>query len=138
MGDEQVIVLLDTHVWIWAFEGSQRLGASSREILQHAKTERWISAVSTLEIARLIDGGDLQLNCSLADWFNQSTNDLLLKSHDITHEIAMKSYQLPGTFHRDPADRQIVATAIVHECTLLTADERILNYTGVTSLDARL
>jgi len=133
-----VIVLLDTHVWIWAFEGSQRLGSSSIEILQHPKTERWISAVSTLEIARLIEGGDLQIHCSLAEWVNRSTNDLLLKSHNITHEIAMKSYQLPGTFHRDPADRQIVATAIVNECTLLTADERILNYAGVKSLDARL
>jgi PIN domain nuclease of toxin-antitoxin system len=50
----------------------------------------------------------------------------------------MKAYQLPGSFHRDPADRQIVATAICHGLTLMTADERILQYPAVKTLDARL
>lgn len=133
-----MIVLLDTHVWIWAFEGSERLGPSARGILGNQDNERWITPVSTLEIARLIDGGDLALSCTLAEWIEQSIDDLKLKSQEVSHEIAMKAYQLPGSFHRDPADRQIVATSICHGLTLMTADERILQYAGVKTLDARL
>jgi PIN domain nuclease of toxin-antitoxin system len=137
VGDESVIVLLDTHVWIWAFEGSERLGASAREILENTETERWISPVSTLEIARLIEGGDLVINCPLSEWVEQSTSDLRLKSREVSHDIAMGAYQLPGVFHRDPADRQIVATAICHGLVLMTADERILQYPGVETIDVR-
>jgi len=138
VGDESVIVLLDTHVWIWAFEGSERLGASAREILENTETERWISPVSTLEIARLIEGGDLVINCPLSEWVEQSISDLRLKSREVSHDIAMGAYQLPGVFHRDPADRQIVATAICHGLVLMTADERILQYPFVETMDVRI
>jgi PIN domain nuclease of toxin-antitoxin system len=137
MGDGSVIILLDTHVWIWAFEGSERLGESAKAILENRETERWVSPVSTLEIARLIAGKDHEINCTLAEWVDQSTSDLLLKSREVSHEIAMTAYQLPGEFHRDPADRQIVATAICHGLTLITADERILQYEAVKTVDAR-
>ena len=138
MGDESVIVLLDTHVWIWAFEGSERLGGSAREILENTATERWISPVSTLEIARLIEGGDLAINCPLVEWVEQSTSDLRLKSREVSHEIAMGAYELPGVFHRDPADRQIVATAICHGLVLMTADERTRQYPSVKTIDVRI
>jgi PIN domain nuclease of toxin-antitoxin system len=49
----------------------------------------------------------------------------------------MEAYALPEPFHKDPADRVLVAAARCHELTLLTADERILTYRGVRSRDAR-
>ena len=133
-----MIVLLDTHVWIWAFEGCERLGVSTREILENQENERWISPVSTSEIARLIEGGDFVINCPFDSWFEQSIVDLGLKTQEVSHQIAMKAYQLPGSFHRDPADRQIVATAICHGLTLMTADERIMQYPAVKTIDARM
>lgn len=42
--------------------------------------------------------------------------------------------QLPGDFHRDPADQIIVATARIHDCPLLTVDDKILNYPHVKLL----
>ena len=48
-----------------------------------------------------------------------------------------EAYALPGAFHKDPADRILVATAREHLLTLVTADERILAYDGVETLDAR-
>jgi PIN domain nuclease of toxin-antitoxin system len=53
---------------------------------------------------------------------------------DLTPRIASESTRLPGGFHRDPADRMIVATARIHDCPLLTADERTLNYPNVKVL----
>jgi PIN domain nuclease of toxin-antitoxin system len=43
-------------------------------------------------------------------------------------EIAVESSRLPGTFHGDPADRIIVATARREGAILLTRDERIIAY----------
>jgi PIN domain nuclease of toxin-antitoxin system len=53
---------------------------------------------------------------------------------DLTPRIAVASTELPGSFHRDPADQIIVATARVHGLPLLTSDERILNYPHVQTL----
>ncbi len=40
---------------------------------------------------------------------------------------------LPDTFHTDPADRIIAATARIHDLTVLTADRKILDYPHVSS-----
>jgi PIN domain nuclease of toxin-antitoxin system len=45
----------------------------------------------------------------------------------ITPAVAAEVTSLPPTFHRDPADRIIVATARVHGAAVLTADRRILD-----------
>lgn len=67
----------------------------------------------------------------------ESLRTLLADTVPLTHEIAIAAYGLPGEFHRDPADRMLVATAVVHDLTLVTADERILAYPHALSLDAR-
>jgi len=43
-------------------------------------------------------------------------------------------YSLPDTFHADPADRIITATARLNGCTILTADKKILAYPHVNSV----
>ncbi len=53
---------------------------------------------------------------------------------DLTPQIAIESTQLPGEFHRDPADQIIVATARIHDCLLLTVDDKIINYPHVKLL----
>jgi PIN domain nuclease of toxin-antitoxin system len=49
----------------------------------------------------------------------------------------VEAYALPGRFHKDPADRLLVATARLHKLTLITADEQILAYKNVRKRDAR-
>jgi PIN domain nuclease of toxin-antitoxin system len=63
--------------------------------------------------------------------------DLSAQTVSVSHEVAMEAYALPGVFHRDPADRLLVAAARQHGLTLVTADERILAYPHVRSRDAR-
>jgi PIN domain nuclease of toxin-antitoxin system len=43
-------------------------------------------------------------------------------------QVAVEAYSLPNGFHRDTADRLIVATARVANATLVTRDRRILDY----------
>ncbi len=52
----------------------------------------------------------------------------------LTPEIAVESIQLPGQFHRDPADQIIVATARTWDCPLIMSDSRVLDYPPVKTL----
>lgn len=52
----------------------------------------------------------------------------------LTPQIAIASTQLPGTFHRDPADQIIVATARLRDLPILTMDHLILSYPYVRTL----
>jgi len=68
---------------------------------------------------------------SLEKWFKQALNYPGVRTIELTPEIATESTRLPGNFHKDPADQIIVATARVLKCTLVTSDERILDYPHV-------
>ena len=52
----------------------------------------------------------------------------------LTPDIVIESTQLPGEFHRDPADQLIVATARVYNCPLITSDGKISRYPHVTTV----
>jgi PIN domain nuclease of toxin-antitoxin system len=53
---------------------------------------------------------------------------------ELSPEIAVGSTQLPGGFHRDPADQIIVATARANRCQLVTSDEKMLVYEHVETI----
>jgi len=132
-----VKLLLDTHVWIWSQEETGRLGTEAKNHLTQPETRLYVSPISTLEIARLMMGGRIDLEGSLDAWISDTIDILRCSTIEICHRIAAVAYDLPDEFHKDPADRLLVATARVHHLTLLTADERILAYRQVESLDAR-
>lgn len=56
----------------------------------------------------------------------------------ISGEVDIMAGELTN-FHKDPADRIIMATALRQNATLLTSDRRILDWSGkLARLDARL
>ena len=130
-------LLLDTHVWIWSQEDPEQLGSHTRFRLADPKEKLFISTISTLEIARLIQGGLLELKGPLKVWIHRSLELIQAHTLDLTHDIAIAAYALPSGFHKDPADRILVATARTRNLTLVTADERILAYPHAPCLDAR-
>jgi PIN domain nuclease of toxin-antitoxin system len=137
LGDAALTLLLDTHVWIWSQERSERLGRRTVKLLLAAEHVNAVCAISTLEIARLVAAGAIVLSMPLREWVEQSLAELAAETVPITHEVAMEAYALPGKFHRDPADRLLVAAARCHGLTLVTADDRIIGYREVRTLDAR-
>ena len=130
-------LLLDTHVWIWTQEKPDAIGTKARSLLETTSDDLCVSSISSLEIARLVAGGMLELKGSLDRWVRMAIDSLEARSIDVDHRIAIEAYKLPGRFHKDPADRILVATARVHELKLVTADERILGSKSVQTLDAR-
>jgi PIN domain nuclease of toxin-antitoxin system len=74
------------------------------------------------------------LACPLEEWMEQALAYPGVQLIELTPRIAIESTKLPGSFHRDPADQIIVATARVYDIPLLTADSRIVQYPHVRTL----
>ena len=130
-------LLLDTHVWIWSQEQPEKLGRRAAKALLAPEHVNVVCTISTLEIARLLAVDTISLTIPLDTWIADSLRGLEATTVTVTHEIAAEAYSLPPTFHKDPADRILVAVARIHQLILLTADERILQYPHVRTMDAQ-
>ena len=73
----------------------------------------------------------LTLPHPVAEWLDQALLYPGIQLLDLTPRIVVESTQLPGTFHRDPADQIIVATARVYDSPLVTLDDKIRIYPHV-------
>jgi PIN domain nuclease of toxin-antitoxin system len=128
-------MVLDTHVWIWWVDDHPRLKPSVRELID-AEADIRISAISLLEIATAVSVNRLSLRPSARQWLQVAQRAQQIHIEPLTDVLCLDSVNLPGTFHRDPADRLIVALARSLNTRLVTADGKILQYSGVQSIAA--
>ena len=129
------MILLDTHIWIWWVDGSAQLSPAQRGHLEaNEVTGLGVSVISCWEVAKLVQLKRLEVRGSVTVWVEQALGYPGIRLFYVTPRIAVESTRLPGTFHRDPADQIIVSTARIRGCSLLTADERILQYPHVKIL----
>ena len=129
------MILLDTHIWVWWVDGSPQLGPAQRKLVEAQETTGLaVSVISCWEVAKLVEWNRLELRRPVAEWIEQALAYPGVRLLYLTPRIAVESCQLPGSFHRDPADQIIVATARIRGCPLLTADARILQYAHVKTL----
>ena len=101
------MILLDTHVLVRLLSGDPKLGKRARVTIDRAgsRDEVFVSAISSTFRARAIEDG--------------------IQEAPIDGEVGIVAAELPSD-HQDPADRLLVATAIVRGLTLLTADHVLL------------
>lgn len=129
------MILLDTHIWVWWVHGDEKLSPEQvREIQNNETGIIGVSAISCWEAAKLVERGRIELDVSVDEWIQQALGYPGVRLLELTPEIAVESTRLPGEFHRDPADQIIVATARIHNCLLVTVDDRIRNYPHVKTL----
>lgn len=122
-------VLLDTHVLLWWLATTPRLFQAQRDVIEAATADDplWVSDITLWEIATLSSLRRLELHLPLQEWLEKATAPPLVQRASITPAIAAEVAGLPDSFHRDPADRIIVASARVLGATLLTQDHRIID-----------
>ncbi len=82
----------------------------------------------------LIEKKRLVLNMGAERWIHEISQIDGVRFMPVDNEIALKSTALPGDFHKDPADRMIVATARKLAIPLVTADKKIINYPHVDTI----
>ena len=132
MGSEKVIVL-DTHAWIWAAVESRKLSAKARKIIA-AEEEILVSAISCWEVAMLVEKRRIQFRQDVLQWIREALELPKLALAPLLPQIAVGATRLGRTFHEDPADRIIVATALHHGARLVTADKLIRGFEGVETI----
>jgi PIN domain nuclease of toxin-antitoxin system len=131
------LILLDTHIWVWLADESDRLSKEHRQIIERRRDcGLGVSFISCWEVAKLVEYDRLKLACPVDEWIKAALYLPGIRLLELTPQIAIASTQLPGQFHRDLADQIIVATARVYDLKLLTVDNRIVTYDYVRTLDA--
>jgi PIN domain nuclease of toxin-antitoxin system len=98
--------------------------------------ELYASPVSAWEIGILVTRGRLALDVSAEVYVGRAFSRPGVQIAALTPEIAIRSSYLPGTLHGDPADRMLVATAMLMGLKLMTRDRRLLDYAAQGHLSA--
>ncbi len=129
------MIVLDTHIWVWWVHADAQLSNDHHAYLQtHEAQGLGVSIISCWEVAKLVEYNRLKLPNPVADWLDQALAYPGVRLLDLTSRIAVESTQLPGTFHRDPADQIIVASARIHNCPLMTVDTKLVAYPHVQNV----
>jgi PIN domain nuclease of toxin-antitoxin system len=129
--------ILDTNILVWWLRNEPDM-LTQAQLHVLAETERLrepvaLSAISLWELAMMIDRKRLLVTNPLNQWLDELESHPLLTILPLTARIAAESVRLDG-FHRDLADPIIVASALQHGLTLLTADSRIRKWGKVKVL----
>ncbi|MDE0243088.1 MAG: type II toxin-antitoxin system VapC family toxin [bacterium] len=128
--------LLDTHILLWWHGDRSQLSPQQQNVLAAADADSplRVSDITLWEVAMLQGLGRIRLAIPLREWLEKAVAPPLAQRHGISPAVAAELVSLPDSFHRDPADRILVATARVLGATLLTRDRRIINAQLVNTL----
>ncbi len=129
------MIVLDTHVWWWTASEPDRLSPKARRLIRRTPSEqRAIASISIWEFAMMVTRGRIKLSISPDEWLDYAINKTGIAILQLNSKIALESCNLPGDFHKDPADRIIVAATRVSRSKLVTKDQKIIDYPHVTSV----
>nr|WP_313657092.1 type II toxin-antitoxin system VapC family toxin [Achromobacter ruhlandii] len=130
------MIVLDTHALVWWAAGDSQLSRAAREAIEAEAQdgEILVSAISAWEVAMLAKAGRLALTMDAAAWLDTVAEVPAIRFVPVDVRISVQSVDLPGEFHKDPADRIIVATARHHLVPLVSADLKIRDYPHVQTI----
>ena len=127
-----MLVLLDTHVLLWALYRSAKLSTQAAEVLRDARNRCIFSAASIWEIAikaRLARSDFDADPFAVAD----DARSAGFEEVPIDAATAARVASLP-LHHADPFDRLLVAQAMAHPARLLTADRALAPYSELVTV----
>jgi PIN domain nuclease of toxin-antitoxin system len=124
------MIIIDTNILLFSFITPDELDKKTRlQIEEHQQNNRLIiSSISLWEIATLASKKRINVYRPIVDFLKFIATFPGIQVIDISFDIAAESVSLPNNFHKDPADRIIVATTRVYGATLLTRDEAIIKW----------
>jgi PIN domain nuclease of toxin-antitoxin system len=130
------LIVLDTHAWVWWVASPEKLSPGAKGEIDQAveREEVLVSSISSWEVALLVRKGRLELTMPVADWIARSEALPFLRFVPVDNRIALRSNDLPGELHEDPADRLIIATALTLGAPLVSKDTRIRDYPHVETI----
>ena len=125
-------VLCDTCALIWLATGDAKLSRVARNVIRDAEL-LCFSSISIWEIARKVKAGELELPVSPTMFSDMLIKQYGMKELPLDNAIMLRSSALPE-IHKAPADRFIIATALLTDCVVVTGDRRFKEY-GVETIE---
>lgn len=119
--------LLDSSAWMRSALKPRTLPPAAQRIVGDADEVLGLSVISLWEAAKKHQKGKLPLPMDLAAWLKAAVPHHV-RVLPLTTEIIVEAVRLPDFPNNDPADELIVATARVHQLTLLTTDTKLKGY----------
>lgn len=119
------MLLLDTCALIFDALAPHRLSRKGAAAIKKGTDARALCCcdISFWEVAMLVSKGRLEPGVPIGRFLHLAIQARSLQVLPLTPEIAEVSVSL--TRHKDPADRIIGATSIVHDLALVTSDRRL-------------
>lgn len=128
-------IVADTHSLVWFLFDPSRLSAAAAAAMNAAANSTiYVSAISLVELAYLIDKGrftDLALDLMI-QVINDPASGVVLAPVDLP--LAQAVRRVPRRLVPDMPDRIIAATALHRNLPLVTADQQILSAGIVTTI----
>src|SRR5690625_2364915 len=122
------MILLDTHIWLWWLLGDGNLSRSDidgvgRLAVNRLSTVTWVSVWDNEMLERK---DRIRLEPNFSEWIKKAANPDFLTILPVDTEVIIAQRTLPESFHADPADRLLVATAILSGYPFATYDSAII------------
>lgn len=130
------MIVVDTHALVWWASGDTLLSRRAKTAIERELDGGRIivSTITAWEIAMLVERERLVLSMDVERWLATVTQIDAVQWMPVDVDVALKSVALPGEFHKDPADRMIVATARRLAAPVVTKDEKIRAYRHVRTI----
>lgn len=132
------MIVLDTHALIWWVNGAGELSANAERAIDDERSGEdgaiLVSSITAWEMAMLVERGRLTLTMALEDWLALVESIDRVTFVPVDNTVAIAPTRLPGDFHKDPADRMLVALTRRFNAAIVTADEKIRSYPHVRSV----
>lgn len=129
-------LLLDTHILVWWLLDLPLPTAEQTAAIEQAERRGeplGVASITLWELAKLVELGRIDLKRTVDDVLQELETSPALRILPLSARVAVESTRLGPSFHRDPADQVIAATARVHGLRLVTADRRV-RQSGVVSV----
>ena len=93
----------------------------------------FVSLASLWEVAIKHATGKLSISHKPLAWYERLVLRHELIELPMTRQNTVQAAALPP-IHKDPFDRLIIATAMIHKLTIVTCDEKIIQYPKIKTL----
>jgi len=121
------MIVLGTHIWHWWVNQIPETLSPAILALIEETEEVSISAISCFEMAWLVRHGRIDLGTSFEQWFSEVETSTGIQILPVTAQIGIQAAALPE-HHKDPQDRIIISTALIHNACLLSYDSAFSAY----------